>query len=49
MKLKDSVKGVLGVILLYLIIVVGVILVNARFEQIENTVTGVTVNTNTNQ
>ena len=49
MKLKDSVKGVLGVILLYLIIVVGVILVNARLEQIENTVTGVTVNTNTNQ
>ena len=49
MKVKDSVQGVLGVILLYLIIVVGVILVNARLEQIENTVTGVTVNTNTNQ
>lgn len=36
MKLKDSVKGVLGVILFYLIIILGVIMVNARLEQIKN-------------
>ena len=50
MKLKDSVKGVLGVILFYLIIILGVIMVNARLEQIKNveaeTTTLVNVSTN---
>lgn len=34
MKLKDKVKNILAVVSLYLVIIVGVILVNARFETI---------------
>lgn len=36
MKLKESVKGVIGIILFYLIIILGVIMLNARLEQIKN-------------
>mgnify|MGYP007070198400 CR=1 FL=1 len=35
LKLKQSVKNILGVILFYAIIVGGVIALNARFEQLE--------------
>lgn len=36
LRLRQGVKDVLVVILFYLIIVIGVILVNLRFEQIKN-------------
>lgn len=38
LKLRQGVKDVLVVILFYLIIVIGVILVNYRFEQTKNVV-----------
>lgn len=36
MKLKESVKGVLGIILLYLIALAGIVLLNARLGEMQN-------------
>lgn len=36
MKSKENVKGVLGVVLFYTIIVLGVVLVNARLGELQN-------------
>ena len=36
MKLKENVKGVLGVVLFYTIIFLGVVLVNARLGELQN-------------
>lgn len=35
MKLKESAKGVLGIILLYLIVIIGIVLINARLGSMQ--------------
>lgn len=36
MKLREEVKGVFGVILLYLIVILGIVLINARIGEMQN-------------
>ena len=36
MKLREEVKGVFGVVLLYLIVIIGIVLINARLGSIQN-------------
>lgn len=36
MKLREEVKGVLGIALLYLIVLVGIVLINARLGEMQN-------------
>lgn len=42
LKLKQGVKDVLGIIIFYLIIIMGVVLVNARLESIQQKTTNQT-------
>ena len=38
MKLREEVKGVLGIALLYLIVLIGIVLVNARLGEMQKNV-----------
>lgn len=49
MKLREEVKGVLGAILLYVIVILGIVLINARLGEIQNkSVAAETTTQNTN-
>lgn len=49
MKLREEVKGVLGIVLLYVIVLLGIVLINARLGEQKSADTEVpTQNTNVN-